>query len=363
VPFCARRCSYCDFSIAVRSAVPVSDYANAVAAELAIRYGDRQPWTLDTLYLGGGTPSRLGGEGVSRVIDVITSRATLADDAEVTIEANPEDVSPAAVRAWRTSGVNRVSLGAQSFHDSVLAWMHRVHDAAAVERAVRTLRDEGIENISLDLIFALPTALARDWDRDLERAVALEPDHLSLYGLTVEPHTPLGRWRDRGSIQEAPEEHYANEFLRAHDVMAGAGFDHYEVSNFARDGRASRHNSAYWSGVPYGALGPSAHGFDGSERFWNASAYADWLRRVSEGRDPEEGRERLDAESRCAETVYLGLRTTNGLIVDGADLARADRWIAAGWATLVGANRLVLTPQGWLRLDALAADLTVVRSC
>jgi oxygen-independent coproporphyrinogen III oxidase len=340
----------------------VREYVDALDTELAIRYGTGEAWSLETLYLGGGTPSRLGAEGVAQVIETIMSRAALEPNAELTIEANPEDVSLDAVLAWRAAGVNRVSLGVQSFQDAVLSWMHRVHDAAAIPRAVDAIRSAGIDNISLDLIFALPAALERDWDLDLEQGLALEPQHLSLYGLTVEPHTPLGRWRERGSIAEAPEEQYAAEFLRAHDVLARAGFEHYEVSNFARPGRAAKHNSAYWTGASYGALGPSAHGFDGDERYWNVAPYAEWLRRLQERRNPEGGRERLDMEARRGEAVYLGLRTRNGLVLEDADLARVQRWIGAGWAALAEGKRLVLTAQGWLRLDALAADLTVVRS-
>ena len=346
----------------MRGTVPVQEYSEALATEIALRYAGDEPWSLDTLYLGGGTPSRLGGSGVANVIEIVAKRASLEHDAEVTIEVNPEDVTLDAVTSWRAAGVNRISLGAQSFHDSVLGWMHRVHDSAAIARAVDVIRRGGIENVSLDLIFALPVSLDRDWEVDLERALALAPQHLSLYGLTVEPHTPLGRWRERGSVEEAPEERYASEFLRAHDVLSRAGFEHYEVSNFSRPGSASRHNSAYWTGVPYGALGPSAHGFDGEERFWNVSAYAEWLRRLAEGRNPEGGRERLDEEGRRAETVYLGLRTRSGLVVEGAELARVTRWIDSGWATVEAGDRLQLTPQGWLRLDALATDLTVVRS-
>src|SRR5262249_28945359 len=160
------------------------------------------------LYFGGGTPSRLGGEGVERMVDVLRQRVTLTLSAEITLEANPEDVSDDAVAAWRRAGVNRVSLGSQSFDDRVLTCMHRSHDAAAMERAVEVVRAGGIENCSLDLIFALPTELGRDWHRDVGRAMALEPQHLSLYGLTVEPHTPLGRWRARGEVAESPEERY-----------------------------------------------------------------------------------------------------------------------------------------------------------
>jgi oxygen-independent coproporphyrinogen III oxidase len=362
VPFCARRCSYCDFSIAVRREVPVRQYVESLALELSGRYPPDEPWEADTLYLGGGTPSRLGGDGIGAVLGLFRSRLELAPDAEVTIEANPEDVTRANAAAWVAAGVNRVSLGVQSFDDRVLAWMHRVHDGDAARRAVDTIRDAGIGNISVDLIFALPPGVERDWERDLGAALALEPAHLSLYGLTVEPHTPLGRRRARGEIDEAPEERYEREFLVAHEVLAASGFEHYEVSNFGRPGRHSRHNSAYWSGVAYAGLGPSAHGFDGVHRYWNVSPYAEWVRRLQAGEAVEDGCELLGADSREAERVYLGLRTSRGLEIDGADFARTEQWRETGWARLDESGRLVLTPVGWLRLDALAADLTAVRS-
>ena len=365
VPFCARRCAYCDFSIAVRRVVPVADYVEGVARELAMRFGAAEPgrpWTADTLYLGGGTPSRLGGEGIARLLDAVRERIALQPGAELTLEANPEDVTPEALAAWRDAGVNRLSLGGQSFDENVLRWMHRGHDAAAIVRAVEQARDAGFAHVSFDLIFALPPALGRDWTRDLERAIALAPSHLSLYGLTVEPGTPLGRWRDRGETSEAPEDQYEREFLEAHERLTAAGFAHYEVSNFAGSGGPSRHNSAYWQGVPYAGLGPSAHEFDGAVRRWNVAPYAEWLRRLRAGADPAEGSETLSAANRTAEAVYLGLRTSDGLLLVGdAERSRVVRWVEAGWATLAG-DRLTLTATGWLRLDALAADLTLVRS-
>jgi oxygen-independent coproporphyrinogen-3 oxidase len=292
---------------------------------------------------------------------MLRDRFQLTPSAEVTLEENPEDVDVDTVRAWRDAGVNRLSLGSQSFDDRVLKWMHRTHDASAIERAVDAART-GIENVSLDLIFALPERNQRSWEHDVERAIALAPAHLSMYGLTIEPHTPLGRWQQRGDVVEAPEERYEAEFLFAHDALTGAGFEHYEVSNFGRPGLHSRHNSAYWTGAPYAGLGPSAHEFDGTTRRWNARAYAEWVRRVAGGKDPIDGAELLSAESRTAESVYLGLRTSSGLAVTGAEIARVQSWIAAGWARPLENNRLALTPLGWLRLDSLAADLTHVRS-
>jgi oxygen-independent coproporphyrinogen III oxidase len=361
VPFCARRCSYCDFAIAVRRVVPVEQYVDALDAEIRTRFGTEPGTPVDTLYLGGGTPSRLGGEGVARAIETVTRRFPLAAGAEVTVEANPDDVTPQAVAEWRAAGVNRLSVGSQSFDPAVLAWMHRTHDEAQIGRAVEAARAGGIDDLSLDLIFAVPSSLDRDWDRDLEAALALAPTHVSLYGLTVEPHTPLRRWRDRGTVEEADEDRYADEFMRAHDRMTAAGFEHYEVSNFGRPGHRARHNSSYWRGVPYVGLGPSAHEFDGVTRRWNEASYVDWLASAMAGRDPVAGSEWIDSGARAAEEVYLGLRTVDGLVVSPAELDRARRWIDAGWATWDG-DRLRLTPAGWLRLDALAADLTAVRS-
>ncbi|GLC27451.1 radical SAM family heme chaperone HemW [Roseisolibacter agri] len=365
VPFCARRCSYCDFAIAVRARVPVDEYLGALEGELTLRLGpapstDARP-EIDTLYFGGGTPSRLGAEGVARGVALVTRWFRLADGAEVTIEANPDDVTAGAVAAWRAAGVNRLSLGGQTFDEAALRWMHRTHDGGQTARAIETARAGGIDDLSLDLIFALPSEVPRDWEADVARALALGPSHLSLYGLTVEPGTPLGRWADRGEVGEADEDRYAAEFLHAHEALAAAGYEHYEVSNFAKPGKRARHNSAYWSGAPYLGLGPSAHGFDGTERRWNVAAYASWVRVVAEGRDPVEGRETLDTEMRTAESVYLGLRTTDGLVLDASEVSRASRWQEAGWAERIG-DRLRLTAPGWLRLDALAADLTVARS-
>jgi len=200
--------------------------------------------TLDTVYLGGGTPSRLGGVGIEDILRAVRERAKVLGQAEITIEANPDDVNDMAVAHWVTAGVNRVSLGSQSFDDAALRWMHRTHEASQIGRAVRTLRRGGIENVSLDLIFALPAHLRRSWESDLVRALDLEPAHLSLYGLTVEAQTPIARWADRGATVQGSEESYEEEFLVAHGEMTAAGFDHYEVSNFARPGKTSRHNSA-----------------------------------------------------------------------------------------------------------------------
>lgn len=358
VPFCARRCSYCDFSIAVRSSVPVETYIESIALEIARH--DTTHWDLDTIYLGGGTPSLLGA-GVATVLEMIRDNATVSENAEVTIEANPDDVTPDNTAAWVRAGVGRVSLGAQSFDPEVLEWMHRTHSADQIGTAVATLRAAGIANVSVDLIFALPDSLSRDWSADLDRVLALAPEHVSLYGLTIEPHTPLGRWRDRGQVTEAPEERYETEFMMAHERLGVAGFEHYEVSNFALPGRRSRHNSSYWTGESYTGLGPSAHSFDGEVRSWNVSAHADWERRLRSGESVVAESESLSGENRLSERVYLGLRTTDGLQATDAEIALARPWVDAGWAEITN-RTIVLTASGFLRLDALAASLTLAGS-
>ena len=367
VPFCGRRCTYCDFAIAVRRVVPWQAFNTAIMAELAIRRLQLDPAAIKSLYLGGGTPSKLGGVGIQELLAgfaqhlSVNEFSTMAQAPEITIEVNPEDVTSESVASWLAAGVNRASLGVQSFDPGVLSWMHREHGPADSLRAARLLRSGGIENISLDLIFAVPDTLGRDWEDDLTRALELEPDHLSLYGLTVEPRTPLGRWSARGEVAEAPEERFEAEFLSAHHRLLQAGFEHYEVSNYGRPGRRARHNSSYWSGASYLGLGPSAHGFDGATRRWNRSAYAAWDEAVRAGKDPLEGSEPIGTVEREAEEIYLGLRTIDGLDIRQSESMMVSQWQSEGWAVLEKLH-VRLTPLGWLRLDALAAALTSLRS-
>jgi len=367
IPFCVRRCSYCDFSIAVRKHIPASEYVDAVLAELtrvadpaATPRGERE---LHTLYLGGGTPSLLPAPDLARLLtsllDAFRSTPSL-DAVEITLEANPEDVTDAAVRTWRSAGINRVSLGAQSFDDRVLKWMHRSHDAARIGDAVRTLRAAGIENISVDLIFALPEELQRDWARDLEHALALRPTHVSLYGLTVEPRTPLDRWISRGATKLPADDRYAEEYLLAHERLSVVGYQFYEVSNAARDGFRSRHNSAYWSGRPYLGLGPAAHSFDGRARRWNLSAWEAYRRAIAEGRSTVESEEVLTSDQQRLEQAYLALRTSDGLPRSIVPSVHLSGWLAAGWVVEEG-DRLRCSPEGWLRLDELVAKLFVAK--
>jgi oxygen-independent coproporphyrinogen III oxidase len=367
VPFCARRCSYCDFSIAVRKRVPAREYVDAVLQEvklLGVTDPGRQPGDfgdgLETIYFGGGTPSLLPPDALATLLTSLRDAfpvTSCRDAVEVTVEANPEDVTADAATNWRQAGINRVSLGAQSFDDRVLQWMHRSHDAARIAAAVRTLRAAGIDNVSLDLIFALPAALERDWARDLEQALALRPAHLSLYGLTVEERTPLARWISRGAASAPTDDLYADEYLLAHSRLGACGYQFYEVSNAAREGGRSRHNSAYWSGRSYGGLGPAAHSFDGAVRRWNLSAWEAYRRAVAAGGSPVASQEVLSDEQRELERVYLALRTDAGLPPSACPPDRLTAWRGQRWVELRD-DRVRCTPEGWLRLDALVRDLT-----
>jgi oxygen-independent coproporphyrinogen III oxidase len=359
VPFCARRCSYCDFAIAVRREVPSDIYVDAVLREWTLWQTD-PVWALapeiQTIYFGGGTPSRVTPAAIGRLLEEIGADRNVAPGAEITLEANPEDVTAEAAAAWRAAGVNRVSLGVQSFDAAVLQWMHRSHAVDQIPRAVQALRCAGIEDLSLDLIFGLPAALNRDWRADLEHAFALEPEHLSLYGLTVEERTPLGRWAQRGEVTPVDDDRYAAEFLFAHTALRDRDYEHYEVSNAARSGHRARHNSAYWRRAPFIGLGPSAHSGFGSERRWNVRDWSAYQRLVEAGKSPFEGREILDPPAITLEVLYLGLRTCEGLALHQVPVSLARRWESDGWATAT-AGRIRLTAEGWLRLDALVPSI------
>jgi oxygen-independent coproporphyrinogen III oxidase len=365
VPFCARRCSYCDFAVQAVRKPPTQAWLSAVEAELGLLVRQRGwdlPMPVDTLYVGGGTPSLLG-TGAMQALAESLRRYVVWDPATVewTCEANPESLTPELACDWRAVGVNRVSLGVQTFHEPALRWMGRLHGTQGVVRAMLAAREAGFENVSVDLIFALPVRLGRDWDADLERALELEPEHLSLYGLTAEPGAPLGRWVADGRERLVDDERYAEEYLLAHERLTAAGFRHYEVSNFARGALVSRHNFVYWSGAPYLALGPGAHAFYPPLRRWNLRSWDAYREAVCAGRLPVEGEERVDAEAAAIERAWLALRTDRGYPLDDAAPEQAQlgaAWERRGWATRT-AGALRLSASGWLLLDRLAVEFAL----
>lgn len=361
VPFCVRRCSYCDFAVSVSREPPVTAWLDAVERELRHTMASHgwERLRLRTVYVGGGTPSLLGTGALGAFGEMLARYADLDDDVEWTAEANPESLTSELAADWRAAGVNRVSLGVQTFHEPALRWMGRMHGADGPARAVAAARAGGLYNISLDLIFGLPERLGRDWAGDLDRALELDPTHVSLYGLTAEKSTPLGGWVASGREQLADEDRYAAEYLLAVDRLSGAGFEHYEVSNFARSGARSRHNAAYWSDAPYLGLGAGAHSYVDGVRWWNERDWASFHARVRAAGTARAGEERIGQAEQALERAWLGLRTDSGIALDSCSPRQqvlVDGWLGQGWAIVEG-GRLRLTAAGWLLLDRLSVEL------
>ncbi len=360
-PFCARRCSYCDFAVKVASA-DCDVWLNALRAE--IRALEREGAfvlddALDTLYVGGGTPSLLGAQAMEGLLTLIGEERLRHSEIEWTAEANPESFTQEVAKGWRCAGVNRISLGIQSFHAPSLRWMGRLHGADGARSAVQIARAEGFTNLSVDLIFGLPAHLERDWERDLDETLSLEPDHVSLYGLSAESATALGRAVAEGRETLPTDEQYEQEYLLAVARLAEAGYEAYEVSNFARPGFASRHNSVYWSGEPYVGLGNGAHSYPHPVRRWNLRDW-DAYRVGTEGPGPPvDDEEELDVGKVRLERIWLGLRTRRGISLRDLPSSardRAARWEESALAVARG-NVVRLTPRGWLVMDRLTVEM------
>ena len=335
VPFCQTRCTYCNFHTGVVSSSRFAPYADSVCREIRehkrryIAAGVELPKSLDnsvvdTVYLGGGTPSLLDGALLQGILDAI--RATFATElSEVTLEADPETVNDEKAVAWVRAGINRVSFGLQSFSDKELVAAGRMHRRADIYRAVPILRQAGVENISFDLIAGLPHQTGESWRQSLDELVALAPEHVSIYLLEIDEGSRLGKEMLQGgrrySAGAVPSEDEMAEFYEmAQQALASAGYHHYEISNWAKRGWESRHNLKYWRREPYLGFGAGAHSFSGTERWANAHDAAAYVGAIEGGRLPLEQHETLDAESALEEELFLGLRQ-----LDGIDVARIER--------------------------------------
>ena len=359
IPFCKSRCIYCGFysttDIAVRQR-----YVDALCKEMEARSAMRGE-VIETVYLGGGTPSQLSINQLQQLFDSIKRVYSLAPDAEVTIEMNPDDVTAELAAALPQLGVNRVSMGAQTFDDKRLRFLHRRHQASQVGEAVRQLRDAGISNISIDLMYGFPDETLDDWQHDIDAALALDVEHLSAYCLMVEEGTPLQRMGAKPADEELERQMY--EMLI--DRMTAAGYEHYELSNFARQGRRSRHNSSYWQDVPYIGLGAAAHSYDGRRRNWNVSDIRRYMEGIEQGMEVSEGEE-LDDDTHYNDRITVALRTCEGLALDELSeqyrnylLQAAARYIDDGLLQLEDGH-LHLTRRGLFVSDMVMADLMKV---
>jgi oxygen-independent coproporphyrinogen III oxidase len=315
IPFCSAICPYCDFAVLTGGPERRRRFADHLVREISMCTDERATFeSIDTIYFGGGTPSALKPEDLSRILVAARENLSVQDDAWVFFEANPEDVTLESVRAWRGLGVRFLSLGIQSFDDDALKFLGRRHTDEQARRSFEIAREAGFETISIDLIYGLPDQPFEIWRRTVEQAVELQPDHLSCYQLTIHEGTPFGFRLARGKMSEAPEETQSELFLFTHSFLKNAGYPGYEVSNFARSPEhRSRHNQKYWHHVPYLGVGPSAHSFSGTQRWWNERKLKPYEARIATGEKPVAGSEDLTRSDLALESLMLGLRTADGI--------------------------------------------------
>jgi oxygen-independent coproporphyrinogen-3 oxidase len=363
VPFCRHRCGYCNFTLVAGRDDLVGDYLRAIELELA---AVGEPREVETLYFGGGTPTHLSPDQLRTLSTKVLRSHPLAVDYEWTVEANPADVDGPMIDTLAELGVTRLSLGGQSFRGEKLRLLERDHEPADIGRAVAAARDAGLY-VALDLIFATPGETLGQWARDVEAALALQPDHVSTYGLTFERGTAFWSRREHGELAEADESLQREMYALVIDRLTAAGFEHYEVSNFARPGCRSRHNQTYWSGDGYYAAGPGAARYVDGVRETNHRSVTTYLQRVLSGQSPVAEREQLDAEARARELLVFGLRRIDG--VDRSDFARRtglamDELIAKPLAKFVAlglladdGQRVRLTREGLFVSDAIWPEL------
>ncbi|RPD45614.1 radical SAM family heme chaperone HemW [Paracnuella aquatica] len=367
IPFCRQACAYCNFHFAtsLRYKRPM---VAALAKEAVIQKPYLQGEPLATIYFGGGTPSLLEGDEILFLLQTIREHYTVLPDAEITLEANPDDITPAKLDAWKSAGINRLSMGVQSFREADLRWMNRAHNSAQALDSIRMAQAAGLYNISIDLIYGTPGLDDAAWKANVAQALALEIPHLSCYALTVEEKTPLHKQIERKQKVDVDNEQQAHQFLLLMQWLKAAGYEHYEVSNFALPGWRSRHNSSYWRGEKYLGLGPSAHSFNGTSRQWNVANNNVYIQSLEGGTVPFEI-EVLTPEQQLNEHLMISLRTAEGLNLDvvasrwGQSAAeniqrQVTKFAQRGLLQITGSN-IQLTNDGMLRADGIAADLFV----
>jgi oxygen-independent coproporphyrinogen-3 oxidase len=372
IPFCKQACHYCNFHFATSlhykneliaallkeiDLIPSPSPARLLSGENGDVYSERT----ETIYFGGGTPSLLEINEIKWIVEKIRKKFIVSEHAEITLETNPDDITEEKLVGWKRAGINRLSIGIQSFFDEDLKWMNRVHSA---EQAINNLQLAGkfFDNITIDLIYGTPTLTNEKWKHNVDMAISLNIPHLSCYALTVEPKTPLDKMIRQHQRENINPEKQSEQFLLLMHWMEEAGYEHYEISNFAKTGWRSRHNSSYWQGKHYLGLGPSGHSFNGAERQWNVSNNNLYIESINKGIIPYE-KEVLTADQKLNEYIMTSLRTIEGLKPDQLGDVAAEKlkiasrkFIDAGLMQSLS-NSLILTREGKLLADGIAADL------
>jgi putative oxygen-independent coproporphyrinogen III oxidase len=357
VPFCLTRCGYCDFNTYAGLDHLAGRYVEALRREAEMWAPDRERESLVSTFVGGGTPTTLPAATLVNLLDDLRKSFSVEADAEVTVEANPDTVDEAYLTAIRDGGVTRLSMGVQSFDPQVLEALERVHSPESARRAFDAARVAGFDDVNVDLIYGADGESLDSWHRTLEQVVELAPEHVSAYALTIEPATALGRRVGAGITPPPDPDRQADMYEMACESLGGAGYEHYEVSNWARPGHRCRHNMGYWEGRPYLGLGAGAHSYRDGVRWWNVRPPQQYMSMVAAGDRPLGGEERLSDEERRIERLLLGLRTADGVPSAWVDERRADEFVAHGLATRRGA-RVALTDSGLLLANELVLALT-----
>jgi oxygen-independent coproporphyrinogen III oxidase len=365
VPFCKQACHYCNFHFST-SLRTKNDFITALLKEIPIQQSYLQGEQVDTIYFGGGTPSLLDTNDIKTILEALYRTFNISPDVEITLEANPDDLTPEKVHQLKSANINRLSIGIQSFFEEDLQWMNRAHNAQQSVACIEAAHDAGFYNITIDLIYGTPGLTDEKWHQNVQRAIAFNIPHLSCYALTVEPKTALDHLIKKNELADVDPDQQARQFLLLINWMEAAGYEHYEISNFAKPGWRSRHNTAYWLGKKYLGLGPSAHSFDGVSRQWNVANNAVYIQSLLKNELPAE-KEILKTTDQLNEYIMTSLRTMEGLSLEyvserfGPDAANrimkeSDRYLKSENIVLDN-GRLRLTTNGKLLADGIASNL------
>lgn len=362
IPFCKKRCTYCDFHFSTTFSTYREKLIQAICLELSLRSSELMNVPIQSLYFGGGTPSLLTAEELQSIVHSVRLNYQLLEHAEITFEVNPEDANVDSLKAWKEAGINRLSIGLQSFQTSDLSWMNRSHSTDEGEMAVRMAQEQGFDNISIDLIYGLPDLSNEQWLHHLERALQLNVQHISAYCLTIESKTALEHFVNNGKLKRPTEDQQGEQFDLLVRTLKQAGFEQYEISNFAKDQKYARHNSSYWNFTTYLGVGPSAHSFNGNQRRWNIANNSKYYQQVGKDDDWFE-EETLSPTEKWNEFFLTGLRTKWGVLnenIDDLGGMTADEhkllttYVETGFI-FEEEDRLVLTEKGKLQADGIAS--------
>ncbi len=365
IPFCKQACNYCDFHFAttLRQKEPV---LKALSKELALRSKYLKNSMVETIYFGGGTPSLLNHTEIKCLLSDVHQLFTVSDNPEITLEANPDDLTPSKLQEWKRGGINRLSIGIQSFCQADLEFMNRAHNEQEAADSVSKARNAGFENISIDLIYGLPFSTEAQWEKNLEQAISLDVPHISAYGLTIEPKTNFGYLHRKGKLKELPDDSVNKQFERLIHALKSAGYEHYEISNFAKPGRYSRHNSSYWQGTPYLGIGPSAHGYNGKQRYMNLANNKKYADAILQNKLPEIIEE-LTPSDTYNDYILTRLRTAAGIKLKEIQLQFGEEMLSyllqeakvhlAKGLLIHNDGKLQLSHQGKFLADHICAQL------